>query len=312
MTKPKPPKKPPKAKRIKVKPPTPEEAVNLLVAAQRARARIEDEVRRLQSDFMAERDQRVADLVRDLTAKGELVGERLDVLAKVTAGEERLKTFLGEGDKIILDTVIVEDPFMSHAEIVEQRKRYTDATEIGRIKTKANMVTLVGGFARFEHKTSAEIAAAMRFLSLHQQAEISTAKGTDYAQPKVNTSWSGDSEKAMLSGYDAVQELEKLKTAIGDQAFRLLDLVVVRDVPIRTIAGPEASGGRVSTWGRRVRQSLSLCAEHWRLTGAAKATAEVTGWRDGSQTIYTGEVVNPVSRHPLDDGTETGQKQNAA
>jgi len=273
--------------RAKRKLPTRDEAVNLLSAVQRKRSEVEADCRRLRAQFIA------SALAGDSQAVRKQLRSRVDVLHRLTDGEQRLKTILGEDAKIILDNRKVEDPLTTQAQIVEQRRKWPDAHDIGRITTSTNLVTLVGGFARFERKTEAELAAAMRFLSLSEIAKISDARATDYSQPMVDTSWSGDGEKVMLSGDAARKELDRLKAAIGGSLFNLLHAVIVNDSRLRSIAGEDASGPRVAAIAGRVRHGLHCCAEFWGLLGAPKARGGVMAWDDGSPAVYSGAIVNP-------------------
>jgi len=272
------------------KQPTREQAVNLLTAVRRKRIDVQADCRRIRAQHIADA------LAGDGSASRKHLRDRIEVLRKLDEGEEKLKAMLGEDAKIVVEKRQVEDPQMSHAQIVEERRKWPDAHNIGRIAVGSNLVTLVGGFARFDHKTDAEIEAASRLRKLSEQAEIAAARATDYASPLVDTSWSGDAEKVMLSGEDARRELDALRRAIGGDMIDLLTAIIVRDISVRTIAGPGASGGRIRMWRARVRAGLDQCGVHWNLKGSGQASKRVRSWRDGSRATYAVDQMVEPSR----------------
>lgn len=272
-----------------------EEAVGMLLSVQKRQRQKEAEYSALEREFRDAQDKLVDAMVEALTSVSGRMREKLGEMHELASGAEKLSAIVSSADQAsAFEKIKVDDPLMTQAEIVEQRRKWPDAHDIGKLTAKANVVTLLGGFARFEKRSNAQTAAAIKLLSLYERAQLRTDRATDYSAPVVDTSRRGDSDSVIVSTEQARAELDGARELLGADRYRIVIDVVAHCVSARKLAGPKAGSREVGRIAEQVRNALDALALHWHLAGIPiDEKRRLLGWDDGSPAVYTGVVVNP-------------------
>jgi hypothetical protein len=81
--------------------------------------------------------------------------------------------------RIVIEQRMIENPHTTDALVDAALERGEE--EAGWIPAYVNLVTMIGGLARIKGLTEVQKAAAARYRSLQERAQIGTARATDYA-----------------------------------------------------------------------------------------------------------------------------------
>jgi hypothetical protein len=248
-----------------------DEAVRLLPDAVVAEGRAATAYRQALIAFQQAQDQMFDAIVAALRDASKILAEKRNFAEQAGGSAKTLRAIVDGGTVDPVHTRKVDDPMMTDAEFHHQRREFPDAVHLGKIEAKMNMATLIGGFSRFPGRTRLQEAAAMRFNTLAERAQLATARATDYSQPLVDSSGPQD-DAILLRSDEARREMAGLRKSIGDEPFELLHRVIVEQTSARDIAragGDAPSGRQVAQIGNRVKEGLDRCGDYWGLSGAA-------------------------------------------
>lgn len=166
---------------------------------------------------------------------------------------------MNDDPTILVDKRLVPDPSMSDAEYFHQRGAKS-GPNVGKVSADMNLVTLLGGFARMSDRTEAQEAAAARFKSIVERAQIGGPRAVGYGV-RVDTS---PQDNLIEVGADARRDYTAVVRYLGLQRSSLLERVVVYDVPLRKIAPGSRARKRAA---QAVRDALDGLAKYFRLSG---------------------------------------------
>ncbi|MBO9589080.1 DUF6456 domain-containing protein [Devosia sp.] len=175
----------------------------------------------------------------------------------------------------IIQPQLVPDPAMTDAEYFHQRQT-NKGEHVGKVGVAMNMLEKIGGLARFsdEEKTEPRIAAAAKFRSLYERAQLGGARATDYAAVRVDTSGQSPNANADF-GEDARREYRFASQHLGMVSSSIVERVVIYDQSISAIAGGGSRARARAT--RQLMDGLDALAVHFKL--AALPTQSRDGGR---------------------------------
>lgn len=158
----------------------------------------------------------------------------------------------------IVEIQMLPDPSMTDAEYFHQR-RTKPGPFVGKAPVAVNLIELVGGFARFEDRTEAQMAAAARYRLLWERSQIGGARAVDISAIRVDKSGPPE-DIAFMIGEDARREYRAAVQCLGMIRSALVESVVVHDRPLRQIASGSRARARV---GQELREALDDLAHHF-------------------------------------------------
>ena len=235
------------------------------------------------------------DAMAALTRLNAVVATEGKALAKLRQRRDQLRAIieLGEGAKAVIVSEQVDNPMMTDG-LREGAEQGEQATPF--IKADKNMVVLIGGFARINDRTEEQTLAAAKLRILHERAQLGGAKALDYGQVRVDTS--GPSEEAVAEiGARARKEYMDAVQALGMLQSSVVERVVIHDMSLRELAIALElgdSGGARKAAKRQLFEAVNHLVDHFGLVPGAGARHRPRKWNDGSETHFSGEMVNPV------------------
>jgi hypothetical protein len=177
-------------------------------------------------------------------------------------GKGATKMDLHETARVVIEQRMIENPLTTDGlvdaalEAGEQGPRWTPAA--------INLVTTIGGLARIKGLSDVQKAAAGRYRSLFERAQIGGAQAVDYAAVKVDVSGSG--RDIVEDGAQARREYLIARRRLGPFNASLLERVICMEVSVREMARSlgEGSGdqGRQRT-RRRLLVAVDELVSHF-------------------------------------------------
>lgn len=189
---------------------------------------------------------------------------------------------------------MVDDPMATPAELEARRRKALDRGKptllVGKVEAEVRMATLIGGLARLTKLSEAQIAAATRFRSLWDGAQIGAARGIDYGRVRVDGGGAGDAGSVV--SIDAFEGYRDAVQALGMIDSRLVELVVCHDMSIHAVARlTEGDAGRGVR--RRIEQRLRVAvlrlAVHFGIAGVVAGSRQVRGDGERPSVVEYGE-----------------------
>lgn len=156
---------------------------------------------------------------------------------------------------------MVPDPSMTDAEYFHQRQT-KNGEHVGKVVAAISMIELIGGLARLKDRTEPQEAAAARFRTLHDRAQIGGARATDYAAARVDTSGQSPNANAEF-GEDARRQYRYAVQHLGMVRSSIIERVVIHDHSISMIAG--ASSRARARVTRELLDGLDALAVYFKL-----------------------------------------------
>jgi hypothetical protein len=161
-----------------------------------------------------------------------------------------------------------------------------------------NLVTMIGGLARIKGLSPMQKAAAARYRTLYERAQIGGARATDYSAAKVDVS--GGGRDVVMDGADARREYARARRELGPFRASLLEKVICEEVSVREVARsmmggsgdePKAQAGRRKTT-RLVLEATDELVRHF---GEGKRRVRVEGETPGA---FEGVISTRRTRPP--------------
>jgi hypothetical protein len=161
------------------------------------------------------------------------------------------------------------------------------------ITAHRNLAVLIGSLARIDGCSKAQIEAAAKYRSIYERAQLGGSKATDYSAAKVDTSGPSEDMVAVI-GATARADYADAVRHLGMRASNLVERIVVHEHSLRAVAIALElgdSGGARKKARAMLFDALNHLVDHFRLRPNASKPKH---WNDGSETHYSGEMVNPV------------------
>jgi hypothetical protein len=152
------------------------------------------------------------------------------------------------------------DPYLTDAEFYV-RRRAKSGPYAGMAAVQVNLSETIGGLARLDHSEAQE-AAAQRFRSIWDAAQLGGSRAVDYAAVKVDTS-GPQNDRVMEAGIHARARYSEAVRFLGMIRSSLVERVVIHDEPIAKIAG-NGSRARARTTAELL-SALDDLAKHFSL-----------------------------------------------
>lgn len=150
----------------------------------------------------------------------------------------------------------VENPMRTEAMLHAALDAGEEGGVAGWIDASVNLVTMIGGLARFKSLTREQQVAAARYRSLFERAQIGSARATDYAAVRVDTS--GSSRDVVEDGAAARSEYAATVKRLGLMQSSLLEKILCHEMSLRDIARALGEGNGGAARGRVQRQVLGI------------------------------------------------------
>jgi hypothetical protein len=170
--------------------------------------------------------------------------------------------FVDDAVRIVVEQRMIENPLTTDGLVDaalsagEDGPRWTPAA--------VNLVTMIGGLARIKGLSDVQKAAAGRYRSLFERAQIGGAQATDYSAVKVDVSGSG--RDIVEDGAQARREYLIARRRLGPFQASLLERVICMDVSVREMARSmgEGNGGRgMQRTRRRLLEAVDDLVQHF-------------------------------------------------
>lgn len=157
--------------------------------------------------------------------------------------------------------------------------------QAGRIEVDIRLATRIGGLARLgAHLDEPRLAAAGRFRSAWDGAQVGGAPAIDYSSVRVDVSGSlGSSEAALARVEDAMEVYRQAVRAIGQIKANLVQKVICEEMSLRDLGlrlGRPVGGKATMVLRDEVLEAVDALVEHFR-TGPAAGRRRVRGAMDG-------------------------------
>ena len=176
-------------------------------------------------------------------------------------------------DRQDIEEVLVDNPLMTDAEFLEQRRRAEakgkspkEVRNIGKEKVLRNMTAYIGGFGKFKG-TEAQIKAAAMFKSLHDRSQLGGGKACDLSIEPVDGG--GINPEAIFEvGADARRKWIDTTIWLGQQDFDRFHCVVIGETAptayARRRSGEIVPDGRtINAYSEEVREIAQRLAIRW-------------------------------------------------
>lgn len=171
-------------------------------------------------------------------------------------------TLGAEDARIVFEERMIENPLTTDGLVEAALER--GEQQPAWVPVAVNLVLMIGGLARVKGLTDVQKAAAGRYRSLFERAQIGGARATDYSAAKVDVS--GGTYDPGLDGAAARREYLYARKALGPFQASLLERVVCEEATVRQMATQlgEGSGGsarRRTT--RRLTDAVDVLVDHF-------------------------------------------------
>lgn len=129
-------------------------------------------------------------------------------------------------NKADIRSIRVDDPALSHSEIIHQRQLKPNNPHVGKTFADVNMRTLIGGLASVRHVPVYRQKTAAKFKILVEAAQIGGTKAQDYTREYVDNSGI-DPELVFVIGDRYRHDLQEAFRALGMIKGRVLQQYIV-------------------------------------------------------------------------------------
>ncbi|AVX04223.1 hypothetical protein MXMO3_01697 [Maritalea myrionectae] len=129
----------------------------------------------------------------------------------------------------------VDDPSLSHSEIIYQRQLKPNNPHVGKTFADVNMRTLIGGLASVRHVPVYRQKTAAKFKILVEAGQVGGTKAQDYTREIVDNSGI-DPELVFIIGDSNRHELKEAYQALGMIRGRVLYQYIVDGVSCASLA----------------------------------------------------------------------------
>lgn len=126
-------------------------------------------------------------------------------------------------DADLIEERRIDNPLTTYAQTMHEIAQ--GRADAGVVRAAVNLVTLMGGAARFKLNT-AQGAAATRFRSLYEQSQIGASRAVDPSVEAVDGGYRNP-EAVFETGADARREFIRTQTYLGPADFRRCEYVII-------------------------------------------------------------------------------------
>lgn len=173
----------------------------------------------------------------------------------------------------LIETRIVDNPLTTYAQTIHEMDQ--GRKDAGVLRASVNLVTLMGGAARFR-LNAAQGQAASRFRALYEQSQVGGGRAVDPSLEPVDGGWRNP-EAVFEIGASARRAFIAAQSFLGPVDFKRCEFVIVGENGPTAYARFRLRGARpnngqlTSRFQVEFRHIMDRLAEHWEFQTRARA-----------------------------------------